>query len=97
MIGVADRGIAFCVDTTDGSLLWQERIGGGEYSSSPLLAAGRVYLSSHQGRTVILRASREFEVLAENELDSDIMASPAVIGDALIVRTKDYVYRIEDK
>jgi hypothetical protein len=43
----------------------------------------------------VLEAGREFRILAENQLDNGFMASPAVIGDALILRTTTDLYRIE--
>ena len=46
---------------------------------------------------VVFEASREFKILAENQLDAGIMASPAVSGNALFVRTKTHLYRIEEE
>ena len=41
-----------------------------------------------------MRAGREFEVLAVNGLDEMAMASPAIVGDRLIIRTRSKVYSI---
>jgi hypothetical protein len=35
-----------------------------------------------------------FELLAENRLEAGCMASPAVVGDDLVIRTKTHLYRI---
>jgi len=43
----------------------------------------------------VLKAGRAFEVLATNTLEDGFMASPAVWGKALILRTKTHLYRIE--
>ena len=91
---VNDVGIASCVDAKTGELVWQSRVGG-TFSSSPIYAAGRIYLFDEDGKTTVLEAGREFKVLAENRLDNGFMASPAVAGDALIVRTSKDVYRLE--
>ena len=82
---VNDTGIATCVEAKTGTQVWQSRVGG-TFSASPLYAAGRVYLFDEDGKTTVLEAGREFKVLAENLLDNGFMASPAVIGDALILR-----------
>jgi len=91
---VNDTGIASCVDAKTGTLVWQSRVAG-TFSASPLYAAGRVYLFDEDGKTTVLEAGREFKVLAENLLDNGFMASPAVVGDALILRTSRDLYRIE--
>jgi outer membrane protein assembly factor BamB len=91
---VNDSGIASCIEAKTGALVWQSRIGG-TFSSSPLSAPGRVYLFDEDGKTTVIEAGRQFKVLAENQLDNGFMATPAVIGDALILRTSRDLYRIE--
>jgi len=91
---LADGGVATCLEAKTGETVWQERIGG-DYSASPLHAEGRIYFCSHDGRTVIIKAGRQFEKLAENKLADGFMASPAVAGKALFLRTKTALYRVE--
>lgn len=91
---VNDNGIASCLELATGKELWQERIGG-EYAASALCADGRVYCFSQQGKATVLKAARTFEKLATNELADGFMASPAVDGNALILRTKSHLYRLE--
>jgi outer membrane protein assembly factor BamB len=91
---VSDSGIASCVEAKAGTLVWQSRVGG-TFSASPLYAAGHIYLFDEDGKTTVLEAGREFKVLAENLLDNGFMASAAVAGDALILRTTRDLYRIE--
>ena len=93
---INDVGIASCVEAKTGTLVWQSRIGG-TFSASPLYAAGRIYVFDEDGKATVLDAGREFKVLAENHLDNGFMASPAVAGDALFLRTSKDVYRIEAK
>ena len=92
---VNDGGIAGAVDAKTGELVWRGRVDG-TYSASPLYAAGRIYAFSEDGKTTVLEASREFKVLAENFLEDGFMASPAVDGRALYLRTRTHVYRIEE-
>lgn len=91
---VNDSGIASCVAAETGKVVWSRRLGG-EYSASPLFAEGRVYVFSHEGKTTVLRPGPECDVLAENTLDAGFMASPAVAGNALYLRTKTHLYRVE--
>ncbi len=93
---VNDKGIASCLDVETGEPTWTERIGG-PHSASPIHADGRIYFFDEKdGISRVIEANpKEFKLLAENQLDAGCMASPAVIGDALIVRTKTHLYRIE--
>lgn len=83
---VNDAGIVTCLDAKTGAEVWRQRIDG-QYSASPLYAAGRVYFLSEQGVTTVLAAGREFKLLAQNQLPGGFMASPVVTGDSLILRT----------
>jgi outer membrane protein assembly factor BamB len=94
LFGIEDGGVATCWDAATGDVLWNERIGG-NYSASPLLADGRLYFFSEEGKTSVVKASRDFRKLAENSLADGFMASPAVTGDALILRSRTHLYRIE--
>jgi outer membrane protein assembly factor BamB len=91
---VSDGGVASCLNSETGDLLWRERIPG-KYSSSPLVGAGKVYFSSHEGRTTVIADGPEFEVLAKNDLDGMLMASPAAVEGDLLMRTDTSLYRIE--
>jgi outer membrane protein assembly factor BamB len=95
LFGVEDGGVATCWDAKTGDVIWNERIGG-NYSASPLIADGRVYCFSEEGKTVILSASRTFAKLGENTLGDGFMASPAVSGKALYLRSKSQLYRVEN-
>lgn len=92
---INDGGIGSAVDARTGEVVWTARVGG-TYSASPLAAGGRIYLFSEDGKTTVIAAAREYKVLAENQLDEGFMASPAVAGDALILRTRTHLYRIEE-
>lgn len=94
IFAVNDGGIASCLDAKTGEVRWTERIGG-NYSSSPILAEGRLYACNEEGKVVVFSASEKFEKLAENKLDDGFMASPAVSGSSLFLRTKSALYRID--
>jgi len=91
---VDDRGgIVTCLDAKTGKEIWSERIGG-NYSASPIYANGRLYFSSEEGKTTVIAPGQVFKKLAENKLNGGFMASPAVDGNSLILRTKTHIYRI---
>ncbi len=84
---VEDGGIASCFDAGTGTEIWAERLGG-NYSASPILADGRIYAASQEGKVSIFNAADRFELVAENEIEGEIMASPAPIDGGLILRSK---------
>ena len=91
---VRDDGMVVCLDVATGQEVWKDRLTG-TYAASPVFADGRIYFSSQQGNTTVLKPGRKFSVLATNVLDTGCMASPAVCGKALFLRTKTHLYRIE--
>jgi outer membrane protein assembly factor BamB len=92
---VNDGGISTCLEAATGKQIWQERLAG-EYAASMLYADGRIYCFNQTGTSTVLKPSRNFEVLATNQLDAGFIASPAVLGNAFILRTKTHLYRIEE-
>lgn len=93
---VDDNGVAACVEAATGDLKWRERLGG-DYSASPIHADGKIYFCDQDGKSTVIEAGPEYRVLAENQLDEGSMASPAVSGAALYLRTKTDLYRIENQ
>lgn len=93
---IDDGGIAACVDAKTGEEIWKHRVGG-NFSASPIIADGKIYLFDEDGKSAVIEAAREFKLVAENQLDAGCMASPAVSGDLLIVRTKTHLYGISKK
>jgi outer membrane protein assembly factor BamB len=95
----SNNGILSCYDVKTGKSLYDgERIGalGGVYSS-PVGAAGRVYLIGREGAGVVIKSADNFEVLATNKLDDRIDASPAVVGNELYLRGHQYLYCIAEE
>jgi outer membrane protein assembly factor BamB len=93
---IEDNGVASCFNAQSGDEVWKKRVGG-KFSASPLMAGGYIYLGSHEGVVTVIKPGEEFSVVAENQLDGQIMASPAVVDNALILRTAEAMYRIESK
>lgn len=89
-----DGGIVTALDAKTGAEIWAERIGG-NYSASPIFANGHAYFFSEEGKATVIKPGRTFNKVAENKLASGFMASPAVTDNALILRTKTDLYRVE--
>jgi outer membrane protein assembly factor BamB len=93
---VTDDGIAKCYEANAGRTKWKKRLPGG-YKASPVAAEGRVYFLNMQGVTTVIAASDRFEKLAENHLDDETTASPAIAGGRIYLRGKKHLYAIEKK
>ncbi len=91
---VSDSGIASCLNAKTGEQIWSERLSG-EYSASPVYAGDAIYFFSQQGQTTVIRPDTKLNVIATNTLSAGFMASPAIAGKALFLRTKTHLYRIE--
>jgi outer membrane protein assembly factor BamB len=92
---VDDHGIASCLDAETGEQHWQKRVPG-NYSASPLFADGRIYLTNETGVTTVIAPGTKFKELATNPLEGNTLASLAVAGKAIYLRTDSHLYRIEE-
>jgi outer membrane protein assembly factor BamB len=93
---VNEAGILTCISARTGTQLWQERVVG-QYSASPIYADGKLYLFNEGGKSVVGEPGKAWKSLAVNQLDEGCMATPAVAGKALFLRTKTHLYRIDQK
>lgn len=92
---VSRDGIATCLEAKTGELVWKKRLEG-RYSASPLYAQGLIYLFNEEAKATLIRPGRKFEVAHQNALAPDqLRATPAIVDNALIVRTENFLYRIE--
>jgi outer membrane protein assembly factor BamB len=90
---VGDVGVLTVTDARSGERVFQERIGG-VYTASPVAGDGKVYLLSEDGETIVLAAGRAPKVLARNRLTARQLASPAIAGGRLYIRSDDAIYAI---
>jgi outer membrane protein assembly factor BamB len=91
-----ETGMLTCIDAKSGDFVWQERLGG-SFWASPVYADGRLYFFDDSGTATVAEPGRTWKKLAANKLDDGCMATPAVAGKSLFVRTKTHLYRIEKK
>jgi outer membrane protein assembly factor BamB len=90
-----DRGIVFCLDAKTGAEVWgPQRIAAAIYSSSPVLADGKIYISNEEGTTTVMKAGRQFEVLAVNKFEEYMLSSPAISDGQIFLRTEKALYCI---
>ncbi len=92
---VDDSGIASCLNAKSGEIYWSERLEGGGHSASPMSAGGRIYFQSEAGKTVIVKAGKKFEVLAENDVKEKTYASHAVADGTIYLRSENHLYKIQ--
>jgi len=89
------RGIACCAKAASGEIVYEERLAGaGQVYASPLLAEGRLYYLTRNGKTFVLAAKPKFEQIGTNQLGdrSVFNGSPAVAGNRLLLRSDKYLY-----
>lgn len=91
LFSIADGGVASCLKAETGESIWQERVGG-NFSASPVSAAGRIYFVSDEGETVVIAAGAEFKVLARNPVGEKVQASPALADSHFLLRTERNLY-----
>ncbi len=95
---INDRGILIVLDAKTGDLVIErKRLEPGTYSSSPLLADGKIYATNEEGSTSVIQAGGEYDILAVNKLGSHTLASPVAVDDRLYIRTADHLYCIAKK
>ena len=91
---VSDDAMLTCLEAATGKQVWRQRIGG-NYSASPIYADGQMFFFNQQGKTSVIKPGRTFELTGTNTLATGFMASPAVSGKALFLRSKTHLYRVE--
>jgi outer membrane protein assembly factor BamB len=90
---INDIGILTVLDAKTGTMHYQQRLGG-NYSASPVFADGRIYFQSEEGMTTVIPPGRQFGRLAVNRLDGSTLASMAVAGGVIFIRSDTHLYRV---
>lgn len=92
---VQDNGVAYCLELATGKLVYgPQRLVVGTYSASPVLADGKIYITSEDGITSVYRAGPQFELLAENKMDDYTISSIAVKDGQVFLRTAGWLWAI---
>ena len=93
---VHDTGILTVLDARTGKQIYKVRVGGGgqTFSASPVAAGDHVLFLTEEGLTFVVQAGDQYKELARNDLGEMSLASPAIAGGALYIRTETKLYRI---
>ncbi len=89
----SDDGVLSCRDAATGEMIWLERAGG-NFAASPVYASGRIYFFSMDSEIFAVQAGREFKLLAKTQLGDGFMASPAIVDNEMILRSKTELFCI---
>ena len=89
----SDVGAVTAIDAATGRRIWQQRVEG-IFSASPVAADGKVYFVSETGETIVLKAGRQAEVLARNDVGERLIASPAISNGQIFLRSDDRLFAI---
>jgi outer membrane protein assembly factor BamB len=94
----ANNGVLTAYDARTGERIYQRRLGdsGGAYAASPVAANGRLYFTSEDGDVLVVKAGPEYELLATNPMGEVCLATPAVAGDMIVMRTQHHVFAIAE-
>ena len=81
-----------------GKLIYRQRVGTGSrtYSASAVATEKHVYFASERGEVTIIEAGKKIRKVARNEMDEVIMASPAIAGNRLLIRTTEALFSITE-
>ncbi|MBL9124649.1 MAG: PQQ-binding-like beta-propeller repeat protein, partial [Planctomycetaceae bacterium] len=93
---VSDQGVCTCLDALTGEEVWRQRVPG-KYSASPILAGGLLYFSNEEGTTSVIRPGREFELVATNAIEGQLLASLVAVDGVIFLRSDTHLYRIENR
>jgi outer membrane protein assembly factor BamB len=86
-------GIVTCADAKTGERVWRHRLDG-IFFASPTAADGKIYFVSETGETFVMRAGRTPEVLATNDLGERFLASPAISGGRIFLRSDQTLFAV---
>jgi outer membrane protein assembly factor BamB len=93
LYAVSAAGVATCTDAATGELLWRSRLTG-EYRSSPIAVADRVYFTDQTGKTTVVKAGPAYEVVAENHIGEPVAATLAPVDGDLYIRGERHLFRV---
>jgi len=93
---VRDNREVACYNAGSGRQIWIERLRG-TFSASLLAADGRLYATNEQGTVYVFAAADSFDLLAQNEMDERCLATPAIAGGELFIRTEKHLYCVPER
>jgi len=89
------KNILQCIDAASGNAVYTSRLRD-KYNSSPVWADGKIYFTSMNGETMVIREGRKLEILATSKINGEVFATPAILRKSIIMRSNNYLYRIAE-
>jgi outer membrane protein assembly factor BamB len=93
---MTDSGIVTCLDPASGAVVYQ----GGRvpvpatFTASPVAFDGKLFLTSEDGDTFVIRAGPVFEVLRTNSVGEPVYASPALANGTVYIRGERHLFAV---
>ena len=98
LYSLSDLGVFSRFDAKTGTLGYRTRIeNGAAFTSSPWASGGKIFCLNEEGKTFVIAAGDEYKLLKVNDVDEFALATPALVGDRLLLRTESQLYSIRQK
>jgi outer membrane protein assembly factor BamB len=90
-----ENGNLYALNAKTGEELYPEqRTHAHRHRGSPVYADGKIYLTARDGTVSVVKAGKEFEMIAQNKIGEQISASPAIANGTIYLRSFDALYAI---
>jgi len=93
-----DKGDITCIQASTGNTLWSHSLpkNRNAFSASPVIAGGNLYFLREDGVTFVVRDADQFELIAENQIDTSTVSTPVAIDGKIFLRSFDSIYCISN-
>jgi outer membrane protein assembly factor BamB len=90
------RNVLWCLGAKTGAVIYTRKLKK-RYNSSPVYASGHIYFTAVSGETMVLKAGMEYHLVSENKLPGEVFATPAIVGNSILLRNDTSLRRIGTK
>jgi outer membrane protein assembly factor BamB len=90
---VDSKNNLFCLNGLTGQTVYTKRLNK-KYEASPLYAGGNIFFTSTDGETIVIKEGKNLEIVSRNKIRGEVYATPAILRNSIIIRTKDYLIKI---
>ena len=94
---MGNNGVLACYDARTGNRIYQERVGTGYFTSSPVGGGGKLYFSNEEGDVYVVQAGPTFKLLGENHMGEVVMSTPAITDKLLLFRTQHHLVALGER